>query len=179
MKSARKSAPDPSNTLGGKRLAAPPAPRPQKVQVVAFTHPSEDKTSIYTYTNPAPVTRGPSATTVVPVSQVTTIAVVSAGERMFVGTADGSLTAHECRGDTPNALKAGSFECREVRRCLSPPPLASLTAWIYRTDSSPCFGYIHTRDSHSGRLPADCRRPERFKKGIWAYLRGRRVVIIT
>ncbi|CAM9634431.1 unnamed protein product, partial [Sphacelaria rigidula] len=46
--------------------------------------------------------------------QVTTIAVVSAGDRMFVGTADGGLTAHECRGDTTNALKAGSFECREV-----------------------------------------------------------------
>eukprot|EP00752_Nemacystus_decipiens_P012161 g10780.t1 len=46
--------------------------------------------------------------------QVSTIAVVSAGERMFVGTGDGSLTAHECRGDTTNALKAGSFECREV-----------------------------------------------------------------
>ncbi|CAM9493888.1 unnamed protein product, partial [Scytosiphon promiscuus] len=46
--------------------------------------------------------------------QVSTIAVVSAGDRMFVGTGDGSLTAHECRGDTINALKAGSFECRQV-----------------------------------------------------------------
>lgn len=49
------------------------------------------------------------------IRKVSTIAVVSAGERMFVGTGDGSLTAHECRGDTTNALKAGSFECREVR----------------------------------------------------------------
>ncbi|CAM9684429.1 unnamed protein product [Pylaiella littoralis] len=46
--------------------------------------------------------------------QVSTIAVVSAGDRMFVGTGDGSLTAHECRRDTTNAIKAGSFECREV-----------------------------------------------------------------
>ncbi|CBJ28092.1 conserved unknown protein [Ectocarpus siliculosus] len=46
--------------------------------------------------------------------QVSTIAVVSAGDRMFLGAGDGSLTAHECRGDTPNALKASSFECREV-----------------------------------------------------------------
>lgn len=46
---------------------------------------------------------------------MSTIAVVSAGDRMFVGTGDGSLTAHECRGDTVNALKAGSFECRQVR----------------------------------------------------------------
>lgn len=47
-------------------------------------------------------------------NKVTAIAAVSAGDRMFVGTADGSLTAHECRGDTTNALKAGSVECREV-----------------------------------------------------------------
>ena len=47
-------------------------------------------------------------------AKVTTIAVVNAGDRMFVGTADGTLTAYECRGDTTNALKAGSFECREV-----------------------------------------------------------------
>lgn len=39
---------------------------------------------------------------------------VNAGDRMFVGTAEGSLTAYECRGDTTNALKARSFECREV-----------------------------------------------------------------
>lgn len=53
--------------------------------------------------------------------KVSTIAVVSAGDRMFVGTGDGSLTAHECRGDTTNALKAGSFECREVSYCVAPP----------------------------------------------------------
>lgn len=34
---------------------------------------------------------------------------------MFVGTSEGSLTVHECRADTVNALKAGSFECKEVR----------------------------------------------------------------
>lgn len=47
--------------------------------------------------------------------KVTTIAVVSGGDRMFVGTSEGSLTVHECRADTVNAIKAGSFECKEVR----------------------------------------------------------------
>lgn len=52
---------------------------------------------------------------------------VSAGERMFVGTGNGSLTAHECRGDTTNALKAGSFECREVRGCNAQSLLLSIS----------------------------------------------------
>ena len=62
--------------------------------------------------------------------KVSTIAVVSAGERMFVGTGDGSLTAHECRGDTTNALKAGSFECREVRDCDPQPPISAWSPFV-------------------------------------------------
>jgi hypothetical protein len=46
------------------------------------------------------------------IPKVSCIAAVGAGERLFAGSADGTLAVYECRSDTAAAIRAGSFECQ-------------------------------------------------------------------
>ncbi len=45
------------------------------------------------------------------VKQLSSIAVVAGGERMFTGGYDGSLQVVDCRADTPASIRGSSFEC--------------------------------------------------------------------